>query len=68
MIRILLISSASRDSRSMSTVRVRASAQLFMGGVKGIVRVFLVDVEMVISLKVISVRVGEAASRGESLA
>lgn len=64
---MLDMSRAARDSRSMSTVRVRASAQEAMGGLKGMVCVFLFGVWMVMEVKEMSVMVGEEASREESL-
>lgn len=66
MIRIEETSRADRDSRSMSTVLMRASAQEVMGGEKGIVCVLLSAVRSIIADRDISESCAPRADRGES--
>lgn len=65
MIRMEEMSRADRDSRSMSTVLVRASAQEVMGGVNGIVCVLLSAVRRVIAEREMSERAAPRAARDE---
>lgn len=59
--------SASRDMRSISTVRIRASDQEAMGGYRGMEDMLPEERRNVRALKVRSVRMGALASRAERL-
>lgn len=66
MIEIGLISSAARASRSISTVRMRASDHDFMGGLKGIVWDFPSTDSIVRASKVMSRARGFDAALADS--